>query len=175
MRVLHTADWHLNDTLGRIDRRAHLRAALDQIAGLLDTHNVDVLLVAGDVFSERSRAEQLRDSIKDIQQAFSSFLQRGGTMVAISGNHDNPVFFETLQHALDLVAPGQAGPHGTHPTGRLYVAPNPRLLRLADRLGQGVQFALMPYPTSRYLRGEAVHFGSVEDKHRAIQSGFLKV
>ena len=35
MRILHTADWHLGDRLGRIDRTADLRAAVERVADVL--------------------------------------------------------------------------------------------------------------------------------------------
>ena len=35
MRILHTADWHLGDRLGRQDRTDDLRRAVERVAGLL--------------------------------------------------------------------------------------------------------------------------------------------
>jgi DNA repair protein SbcD/Mre11 len=175
MKILHTADWHMNATLGRVNRSSDICQALEKIAGDLDEHQVDVMLVAGDLFSDRSRPEQIRAAVSEIKRIFRPFLERGGTIVAISGNHDSEIFFETLRDALDLVSPGQAGHNNTDATGRLYVAPNPRLLRLADSDGNVIQFVLMPYPTARcYLRGEKVRYSTIEEKHRAIQHGFTQ-
>jgi DNA repair protein SbcD/Mre11 len=173
MKVLHTADWHMNNYLGRIDRSQHICQALEQIAHYLEEYHVDVLVVAGDLLSDRSRPEQLRTAVGDIRRIFQPFLRRGGTMVVISGNHDSEVFFETLRDAMDLVGPGRVGQDGVHAAGCLYVAPRPRVLRLADATGKVVQFVLMPYPTARcYLRGEAVHYNTIDEKHRAIQQAF---
>ena len=52
MRILHTADWHLGDRLGRQDRTDDLRRAVERVAGYCNSEKVDVLLVAGDLFSE---------------------------------------------------------------------------------------------------------------------------
>ncbi len=173
MKILHTADWHMNDRLGHVDRRGDICCALEQIARYLDQYQVDVMLIAGDVFEGR-HADQTRAAVGDIKRIFSPFLQRGGTIVAISGNHDSEVFFETLRDALDLVAPAHSSLAGRGATGRLYVAPNPRMLRLADQQGTIVQFVLMPYPTARnYLRGEGVLYRSIEEKHRTIQDRFV--
>lgn len=173
MRILHTADWHMNKQLGHVDRSADICRALEQIARYLDEYQVDVMLVAGDVFEGR-HADQTRAAVGEIKRIFSPFLERGGTIVAISGNHDSEVFFETLRDALDLVAPLRSGVYGADATGRLYVAPNPRILRLADRQGTVVQFVLMPYPTARhYLRGDGMQYHSIEEKHRAIQDRFV--
>lgn len=176
MKILHTADWHMNEPLGRIDRSADILRALEHIARYLDEHCVDVLLVAGDVFSDRSRDEHLRAAIGEIKRIFTPFLARGGTVVAISGNHDREVFFETLRDALDLAAPSQDRAADTHPPGRLYLAPNASLLRLADAQGTVVQFVLLPYPTPRnYLRGEKISFHTIEERHRAMRDKFMQV
>ena len=174
MRILHTADWHMNNSLGRVDLSAHIVSALEQIAQMLEEHRVDVMLVAGDLFSERSRPDQMKAAIFEIKRLFMPFLARGGTIAAIAGNHDSEVFFETLRDALDLVAPGHKRADGLDAMGRLYLAPNPRVLRLPDPHGQVVQIGLLPYPTPRcYLRGEDAAYASVEEKHRKVQAGFV--
>jgi exonuclease SbcD len=174
VKILHTADWHMNDTLGRIDRSEDICNALRQIAAYLDTHQVDVMLVAGDVF-EHGPLTQMRKAVSQVREIFLPFLRRGGTIVAISGNHDSEVFFDMLRDALDLVAPGISGPHGTDPTGRLYVWSKPHILKLADANGTVVQFVLMPYPTARwYLRGQGIQYRTTEEKHQAIQEAFTR-
>ena len=175
MKILHTADWHMNESLGRVDRSADILAALEKICAYLEEYRVDVLLVAGDLFSDRSRDEQLRTAISEIKRLFTPFLARGGTIIAISGNHDKQVFFETLRDTLDLAAPVRKMSDGIYPMGRLYLAPRPRMLKLADANGNATQFVLMPYPTSRnYLQGAQIHFSSVEEKHHAIHTNFVK-
>jgi DNA repair protein SbcD/Mre11 len=51
MRILHTADWHLNDRLGRLDRQEDIVARLEEIASYLEEHQVDVMVVAGDLLA----------------------------------------------------------------------------------------------------------------------------
>jgi exonuclease SbcD len=175
MRLLHTADWHLGDRLGRIDRTPDLRRAVEQVAHYCQEHQVDVLLVAGDLFSELSRPDSLRESIEHLQQTFGRFLLEGGTILALTGNHDNETFCRTLQMVMMLAAPA-AGQGKLHPSGRLYLATEPTLLRLADRDGCPVQFLLMPYPTpARYLRDEqGPRHVSVEERNRRLQAAFVR-
>lgn len=176
MRILHTADWHMQDRLGRQDRSADISRALEQIAAYLEQYRVDVMLVAGDVFSEHCRTEQMRAAIAEIRRIFLPFIERGGTMVVISGNHDNEVFFETLRDALDLVAPRRSPKGDTHATGQLHITSRPRLLKLTGADGTTVQFVLMPYPTPRYyLNNIRASYQSIEDKHRTIQEAFDRV
>jgi DNA repair protein SbcD/Mre11 len=171
MKILHTADWHLGDRLGRIDRTADLRHAVERIATHCKEQNVDVLLVAGDLFSELARPDGLRETIRHWQEVFQPFLERGGTILTLTGNHDNENFCQTLVSAMSLAAPTLGHMGETVPPGRLYLAADPTFLRLEDRLGGfPVQFVLMPYPTpSRYIKGEdGLKYGSPEEKNKLL-------
>jgi DNA repair protein SbcD/Mre11 len=174
MKILHTADWHLGDRLGRIDRTDDLRKAVERVAKLCGDEKVDLLLVAGDLFSELSRPDNLRSTIEHLQQVFEGFLLGGGTILAVTGNHDNENFCQTLRLVMTLAAPAAAQPGDLQPSGRLYLATNPTFLRLAGRDGHEVQFVLMPYPTAtRYLRDEqAQRYATLEEKNRHLQSAY---
>lgn len=175
MRILHTSDWHLGARLRHIPRQPHIKARLLEIASYLQEHAVDVLVVAGDLFHKKHhRTDELREAVEDLREVFRPFLLRGGTMVVISGNHDHEVLFELLHMAQDMAAPAEFGDE-PRPGGRLYLAARPGLLRLADRAGQQVQFALLPYPTTdRYLDGEEASVGSPEERHARLQRGLLR-
>ncbi len=174
MRILHTADWHLGDRLGRIDRTEDLRRAVERVARHCDERQVDVLLVAGDLFSELARPDSLRQAIEHLQRTFEPFLLRGGTILAVTGNHDNETFCQTLQLVMTLAAPTTSKMGELRPPGRLYLATTPTLLRLSDREGTEVQFLLMPYPSpAHYLREEeSQRFSTLEEKNRRLQSAF---
>lgn len=176
MRILHTADWHLGDRMGRIDRTDDLRRAVERVAGYCDEQNVDVLLVAGDLFSELSRPDALRDSIEHLQSTFDHFLRRGGTILAITGNHDNENFCQTLCLVMNLANPTVASVGEVVPRGRLHLAANPTFLRLPGRDDDLVQFLLLPYPTPpRYLRDEqSQRYGSLEEKNRHLQAAYAQ-
>jgi exonuclease SbcD len=175
MKLLHTADWHLGDRLGRIDRTNDLRARVERIAAYCKQEAVDVLLVAGDLFSELARPDSLREAIRHWQDVFADFLAGGGTILTLTGNHDNENFCQTLRHAMTLAAPTVGKPGECVPPGRLYLAAEPTLLRLRDRSDSfDVQFILMPYPTpTRYLKGEAgQRYASVEEKNTLLVTAF---
>src|SRR5258708_11269537 len=87
MRILHTADWPLADRLGRQDRTADLRKAVERVADYCASEKVDLLLVAGDLFSELAGPEALRDSIRHLQEVFARFLREGHTILTLTGNH----------------------------------------------------------------------------------------
>src|SRR5262249_42005053 len=141
MRILHTADWHLADRLGRQDRTGDLRQAVQRVADYCTREKIDLLLVAGDLFSELAGPEARRESIRHLQEVFGRFLREGRTILTLTGNHDKENFCQTLRHAMCLAAPLGDHPGETVVPGRLYLATNPTLLRLPDlSTGAAVQF-----------------------------------
>lgn len=177
MRILHTADWHLADRLGRIDRTDDLRRAVEQVAGYCRSEKVDVLLVAGDLFSELAGADALREAIEHLQKVFQPFLRDGGTILTLTGNHDKENFCQTLKHAMNLAAPSTGGFGAVVPAGRLYLATGPTLLNLMDRQTEKpIQFILMPYPTPRrYLDDEeSQRYQSLDEKNRHLMAAFKR-
>ncbi len=170
MRILHTADWHLADRLGRIDRTEDLRRAVERIAELCTATEADVLVIAGDLFSDRARPEALQETMRHLNESFRPFLTAGGAIVAITGNHDNEIFCRTLQEAFRLASPGRTRPGDVLASGRLHLATGPTHFRLADRQGQQVQFVCLPYPTGqRYLDESRQNFTGADERHRALR------
>jgi exonuclease SbcD len=175
MRVLHTADWHLADRLGRQDRTADLRAAVERVVGICESEKVDLLLIAGDLFSELAGAEALRETIRHLQEVFAELLKGGATIAAITGNHDRENFCQTLRHAMALASPITGAPGEVLPAGRLFLATEPALVRVEDRAsGLPVQLLLMPYPSaSRYLTDEPLQkYQGLDEKNRLLTSAF---
>lgn len=88
MRILHTADWHLGKKLDRFSRIDEQQLVLDEISRIADEEQVDVILIAGDLFDHFTPPA-------DAQQLFYRTVHRlskGGRrpVVAIAGNHDMP-------------------------------------------------------------------------------------
>src|ERR1700729_1683634 len=88
MKIIHTADWHLCDRLGRIDRTKDLYARVELVAQYCQERDADVLLIAGDLFSEQASVEDMTQALKHLREVFTPFFDRGGTVLAITGNHD---------------------------------------------------------------------------------------
>lgn len=93
MRVLHTADWHVGKRLGRLDRVDEARAALREIAGIARAREVDVVVVAGDLFD---RGVPPFVSLRVVLDALVELAATGAHVVAVPGNHDSADLFEVL-------------------------------------------------------------------------------
>ncbi|WP_349370159.1 exonuclease SbcCD subunit D [Salinarimonas sp.] len=87
VRILHTADWHLGQTLAGFSREEEHRAALDALVDLAAREAVDAVIVAGDVF------DTLNPSA-DAQTLYFDTLARlraarpHAAIVVVAGNHD---------------------------------------------------------------------------------------
>jgi exonuclease SbcD len=173
MKVLHTADWHLNDKLGRQDRTEHLRRRVEQVAGICDREAVDVLIVAGDLFSELATAVQVTESFKHLRRTFASFFARGGTVLGVTGNHDQDgrvrPFIELARSGMDLAEPPKNRGDRFLPS-KMYLLDTTFVGRVHDLRDKfDVQFVLLPFPShSRLLTGmeTATTAGQL---HRSIQ------
>jgi DNA repair protein SbcD/Mre11 len=173
MRIAHTADWHMGKRLGFIDRGDDIKRCIRQIANLCDDNHVDVLLVCGDLFDGSTRPELVREWMEFLNQTFALFLQRGGTILALTGNHDNEHLAQALRHTMQLAAPEPNNAGGFLKTGRLYLFDGPTFFRLADASGAEVQFVVMPSPkVARYIRADAQRFNTVEERNRALKTAF---
>ncbi|WP_026672686.1 exonuclease SbcCD subunit D [Alkalihalobacterium bogoriense] len=88
MRILHTADWHLGRTLEGRSRLEEQAQFLDELHEIVLREQVDVVLMAGDVFdtvNPPAAAEQL------FYESMARISNKGKCpIVVIAGNHDNP-------------------------------------------------------------------------------------
>ena len=87
MRILHTADLHLGRQFNGIPLDADHAAILDQIVSAITSRDVDVLVIAGDIFD---RAAPPTSAVRQ----FNGFLARvasetDAAVVMIAGNHDS--------------------------------------------------------------------------------------
>lgn len=87
MKFLHTADLHIGKIVNDFSMLEDQKFILEQIAGIAKANQVDMVVIAGDVYDRAippAEAVTLFDS-------FLTGLVRGGIQVAlISGNHDSP-------------------------------------------------------------------------------------
>lgn len=142
MRLLHTSDWHLGQTLHQFERSHEHSLFLGWLLDTLVTEQIDGLLIAGDVFdnSNPSAASQAQ---------FYGFLTEARRRVAhlkivvTAGNHDSPGRLEApspLLALLDACVVGQTTREGDE------IALDRLVVPLADRDGAVVAWCIaMPF------------------------------
>lgn len=134
MRILHTADWHIGQTLNGWSREAEHERWLQTLADVIEAEAVDVLLIAGDIFDgiNPSGAAQ-----KLFYGALGQFKRRRPGLVTVitSGNHDPAARLEApspILTALDVhvfaslrQAPDQTPDFAAHMVPLFAAGPSP--------------------------------------------------
>jgi exonuclease SbcD len=110
MRLLHTSDWHLGQTLHNFDRTWEHERFLDWLLDTIVAEEIDALLIAGDIFDNANpSAASQRQLYRFLQQARAR--SPALDIVVIAGNHDSPGRLE---------APGPLlAAHGTRVVGHM--------------------------------------------------------
>jgi len=99
MRILHTSDWHLGHTLQGMEREYEHRAFLKWLIQQICFREIDVLLIAGDIFDTANPGAKA-------QELWYWFLAEalrakpGLQIVGIAGNHDSAARLEAPDHLL---------------------------------------------------------------------------
>lgn len=139
-RFLHTADWQIGRTFATFDPEhapilAEARtAAVERLAALATEHQVDAVLVAGDVFDAQTVSDRV------IRRLFNALAGYAGPWLMIPGNHDAALAESVWTRARRL----DAVPANVH----LLLAP---AVTAFPELG----FAALPAPlTQRHTHGD---------------------
>ncbi len=109
MKILHTSDWHLGRTLYGRKRYEEFRCFLDWLTDTIEQEQVDILLVAGDIFDTSIPPNYA-------QELYYRFLHKVSAthcqhVVIIAGNHDSPSFLtapSALLRVLNVYVVGSA-------------------------------------------------------------------
>lgn len=88
MKILHTADWHLGKKLDYFARHDEQVEVLEEIEQIANEQQVDLVLVAGDLF------DTFNPPVESMDLAYRTLkrLAKNGErpVVVIAGNHDSP-------------------------------------------------------------------------------------
>ncbi|MCG9756600.1 exonuclease SbcCD subunit D [Shewanella insulae] len=85
MKFIHTSDWHIGRQLHNQSLLDDQRHVLDQIVSLAKTHEVDALIVAGDIYD---RSVPPANAVALLDEVLNEFIALGIDVIMIAGNHD---------------------------------------------------------------------------------------
>ncbi|ABW13171.1 nuclease SbcCD, D subunit [Parafrankia sp. EAN1pec] len=140
MKFLHTSDWHLGKTLKGRNRLDEQRAVLGEIIGIARKHEVDAVLVAGDVYDSAAppaAAQQLA------VQALVALRGTGAEVVVIAGNHDHQPTFDAYRPLMSAAGITLVGTPRTAADGGVVTF-------RAPGTGEPVTVAALPFVSQRY-------------------------
>jgi len=156
MRILHTSDWHLGNRLNVHDRTDELFNQIERICQLTEKHQVDVLLVAGDIFVRRAP-----ELTKRLAKVLSPYVQKGLHVILMPGNHDDREHFR-MMHALLSLEQGDSD--------RVRVVQTREIFTI-----KGVQFAVIPYPTRELLEPHRLDATGKTERNAVLSTAYANL
>ena len=165
MRLLHTGDWHVGKSLARLPRIDESREVLAEVAEIASVEQVDVVVVAGDVFDHLSPSADAEAVVYD---ALLDFERRRIPVVLIAGNHDHAHRWRALEPLLNRFS--------------IHVVPVPRrpeeggIIELPSRDGAGsVQLACLPWVPIARLIDTGHLLGLAEETFQAYTTAMAEI
>jgi exonuclease SbcD len=140
LRFLHTSDWHVGKMLKGHSRLPEQEAVLAEIVRLAAGHQVDAVLVAGDLYetaSPTAEAQQL------VVRTLLALRGTGAEVVAIAGNHDHAPTLDAYRPLADAA--------GITLVGRVRRPGSGGVVAFTARsTGEPVRVAALPFLSQRY-------------------------
>ena len=140
MKFLHTSDWHVGKTLKGRSRLDEQEAVLTEIVGLAEQHQVNAVLIAGDLYDA---AAPSADAQRILIKTLLALAGTGAQVIAMAGNHDSPGM-------LDAYRP-LAGHAGITLLGQPRAADRGGVVTFTARsTGETVNVAVLPFLSQRW-------------------------
>jgi DNA repair protein SbcD/Mre11 len=157
MRIVHTSDWHAGRLWKNLRRLDELEAALASLSEFVETGDVDLVLVSGDIFDNGA-------PVAEAERLVFGFLKRMGAAgvrtIAIAGNHDSPARLQAWGSLAELA--------GVHVVARPQPADKGGLIRFQSRKGQRAVIAAVPFAATRDL----VSAATLAESDTAARQGY---
>ena len=157
-RILHTADWHLGKMLNEQSREEEQKRFLDWLLKQVVDLEVDVVLVAGDIFDTANPPQ----SAEALYYDFVAELNRksSASLVLIAGNHDSANQLEAPKRVLKALRTYVHGAVADDASGRLLLLPSSDAPKVA--------IAMVPF-----LREKDLRIGKSGDKEDAVRKEII--
>jgi DNA repair protein SbcD/Mre11 len=140
MKILHTSDWHVGKVLKGHDRIEEHEAVLRNIIGLARSEDVDLVLIAGDLFETAAPSPRAQGLV---MRALLALRADRRHVVAIAGNHDNASLLDSVYRPV-------LGELGLHVLGTPKAPDAGGTIRLTTRGGEEACVAAMPFFSQRF-------------------------
>lgn len=101
IRLIHTADWHLGNTMHDTDRSGEQRDFLQWLRRTVSENDVDALVVSGDVFDVNNPSNEAK---KMYYSFLASLLDTDcRNVIVVGGNHDSGDMLDTTKEVFDAL------------------------------------------------------------------------
>jgi len=161
VRLLHTGDWHVGRTIRGRSRAEEFADALREVVGIAREEAVDAVLLAGDVYDQRSPSPEA-DAL--VFEALVRLYEASIPVVAIPGNHDAASRLGALAQLLR--------PIGVVVVPRVVPPSDGSLVEVASRDGSEIaQVACLPFVPERRFGDAAALFRATEAWYQSYAEG----
>lgn len=135
MKILHTSDWHLGQNFFTKSRKPEHQAFLKELLRLVVEHDIDAIIVAGDVFDTGTPPSYARE----MYNRFVVDLQKlDCTLIVLGGNHDSVSVLNESKQLLACL--------NTHVIASTDIEPESQVIELLDTNGKvGAIICGIPY------------------------------
>ena len=174
MRILHTSDWHVGKRLMGRERLAEQADVLDEITRICEEENIELVLVAGDVFDTYTPAADAEELFYAKVKALAG---ENRAVLIISGNHDDGVRLSSIapfseEQGVYIVGNSRAGV-STKKTGRMAqpIVSGKGYVIFEGQNGEKVFISMLPYPNEARFKEEKSDLSYVERMKKWIDEG----
>jgi DNA repair protein SbcD/Mre11 len=102
MRILHTGDWHIGQTLSGFDRTHEFRSVLAQLAEIVAARAIDAVVIAGDVFDTQNPSGEAQRLLYEALVALHR-VRPELQIIMTAGNHDAAGRLEAPRGLLEAI------------------------------------------------------------------------
>jgi exonuclease SbcD len=139
MKILHTADWHVGKVLKNQPRFDEQVAVLGHLVTVANDEDVDIVVVAGDLFETAAPNPQAQGLVMRTLMALRA---DGRHVVVLAGNHDNARLVQDVYRPV-------LGELGMHVVGTPQRPDRGGTVTLATRSGERAVVAALPFLSHR--------------------------
>ena len=164
MKFLHTADWHLGNSMFEIDRTAEFENFLCWLKEKIISEKIDVLIIAGDIFDTINPPVISR---KQYNSFLASLLQTEcRNVIIIGGNHDSGILLDSQKDILEAL--------NIHVVGTVSnLKPEEMVFELFGRNGEVIGLcAAVPFARENELRNYIEEKDDVRKSSEVYQQEF---
>ena len=173
MNILHTSDWHIGKRLMDRERLPEQIAAFDELVRICDENQVELVLVAGDVFDTYMPSAEAEEVFFRAVRRIASDHR---AVILVSGNHDDGVRLAAsaplaAEEGIYLFGSGrEIMPVGGSRAVRA-VASGEGYVVIGNAGGECVYVNALPYPNEARLKEEKTEEGYPDKLRRWIARG----
>ncbi len=174
MRILHTSDWHVGKRLMGRERLDEQAQVLDEIVAICDRENIELVLIAGDVFDTYTPSA-------DAEELFYSKIKKvageNRAVLIISGNHDDGVRLSSIaplseEQGVYVVGNARLPLSVKRRTRAVYPSQSGKGYAVFEnQKGERVFISTLPYPNEARFHEEKSELPYVEQMKRWIAEG----